>query len=255
MESEGWERTLKQMWEMYIYPEIMRRCLPEGFNLIAAQALFPPTGPSSVLLNEEVRGSALLRAPRNISAGEAVRQSDVQHIERYELPDDLIDNGHFTMIQGEGGWRVFFNFLSGRGKAKDILLLSAQFHEAAVASAERGHAGPSVENLFSAVELVSKAELILHRSKAATAKKHGTISSEINAWARLGNMDSRFVELFNRLSNVRPNARYGDATHRPPVPDKESFDLVAAMIERGLRRVSSATELITQHQIAGETER
>jgi hypothetical protein len=89
--------------------------------------------------------------------------------------------------------------------------------------------------------LASKAELILHRNPAVNAKRHGTIASEINKWARLGNIDAAFVALFNKLSQHRPFARYGNKNDRPPMPDQESFEVVQAVIERSLERVGKAT--------------
>ena len=137
---------------------------------------------------------------------------------------------------------MFFNFLRGGAKAKDMLELGGQFLDAALSAKERGHAGPAVDNLFSACELASKAELIIHRNPAASSKRHGPVASEINRWAGLGNIDAAFVDLFNRLSQQRQNARYGDKEHCPPIPDQDSFDLVRAMIERGLGQVGKATD-------------
>jgi hypothetical protein len=234
------------MWELCFRPEIERRLadgsLPANFSLYMAQALFPPEGEKLILLNEEVKGEGLLRAPRSIQKGEALYSNDLQYIERFELPDELLDNGHFTIVRAGEGWRMFFNFLSGRAKAKDMLELAGQFLDAALSAKDKGHAGPAVDNLFSASELVSKAELILHRSRAVKSKKHGMIAGEINLWARLGNIDAAFVALFNKLSQQRPNARYGNRRNRPPMPDQDSFDLVRAVIERGLERVGKATD-------------
>ena len=104
----------------------------------------------------------------------ALYSNDLQYIERFELPDELLDSGHFTIVRAGEGWRVFFNFLSGRAKAKDMLELAGQFLEAALSAKDRGHAGPAVDNLFSACELTSKAELILHRNPAASSKSPRT---------------------------------------------------------------------------------
>ncbi len=242
---EGWERTFAQMFGIYFGPEIERRrvagTLPGDFFLYFAQVLFPLDGKNRVLLNDEVKGEGVMRANRDVAKGEGIYITDLEFLERFELPDDLLDCGHFTIVRSGDGWRMFFNFLSGRAKAADMLELASQFLDAAVASAAKGHAGPSVDNLFSAAELVSKSELILHRSNAVTSKKHGAIASAINAWAKLGNIEAAFVDLFNRLGRQRPSARYGDAEHRPPIPDEDSFELVRTVINRGRERVARAT--------------
>jgi hypothetical protein len=243
---DGWNRTLTQMWALYLQPEIDRRrasgSLPEHFFVYIAQVLFSPDERIRVLLNDEVQGEGLMRAPRNIQKGEPLQSTDLQYMELFELPDELLDNGHFTIIRAGDGWRMFFNFLSGRAKAKNMLELAEQFLESARSSANNGHAGPAVENLFTACELASKAELILYRNPAVKAKTHGPVASEINKWARLGNIEAAFVALFNKLSQQRPFARYGNKDDRPPIPDQDSFDVVLAAIERGRERVSKATD-------------
>ena len=187
-------------------------------------------------------GEGLLCAPRLVQKGEPLSAADLGHIESFELPDDLLDNAHFTMIRSGEGWRIFFNFLSGRAKAKDTLELATEFLEAAQSARNDGRAGPAVDNLFSACELTSKAVLILHRNPAANSKSHGPVASEINRRARLGNIDAAFADLFNRLRQQRPNARYGDKEHRPPIPEQDSFDVVRTMIDTGLGRVGKATD-------------
>jgi hypothetical protein len=248
---EGWDRTFAQMWEMCFEPELEKRkssgAISSEFSLFMAQALYPPEGPNRILFNEEVKGDGLLRAPRAVNKGDPVTFQDLAHLEKYELPDELLDCGHFTIIRCDEGWKMFFNFLSGRSKAKDMLELAQEFLQAAEKSAGENHAGPAVDNLFSASELISKAELILHRSRAVTSKRHGAIKSSINAWAKLGNIDSAFIKLFNKLGNQRPNARYGDKDNRPPIPSSDDFELVKAMVERGLDRVAKATDRKLDH--------
>jgi len=246
LDEEGAKRTFDQMWEMYFGPEIANRQsdgrLSADFKVYIAQVLFPPNGNFRVLLNEEVEGVGLLRAPRAIEAGESVTLADLANIEAFDLPDELLDHGHFTIIYLGGSWRIVFNFQTGRAKSKDRLVNASHFLDAARASVEKGHAGPAVENLFAACELTAKAELILHRDNAANAKTHGSLASAINAWARLGNVDGAFVSLFNKLGQQRPNARYGDAESRPPSPTLEDIELVRMVIERGFQRVRKATD-------------
>jgi hypothetical protein len=87
---------LAQAWERWFGPEIERRraagTLPTWTLVYMAQALLTPDGELRVLLNDEVRGEGLLRAPRTIQKGEPLYSNDLQHIERFELPDELLDS-------------------------------------------------------------------------------------------------------------------------------------------------------------------
>jgi hypothetical protein len=145
---EGWDRTFAQMWELYFRPEIERRqangFLPENFSLHG-------TSPFSARRRKPHRA-----APR-IQKGEPIRFTDLQYIERFELPDELLDNGYFTVIDVGEGWRMFFNFLSGRAKARDMLELADQFLEAALSSRSSGQSLQRVRvNLQGRTNPVSK---------------------------------------------------------------------------------------------------
>jgi hypothetical protein len=247
--QEGWQITFNQMWELYFGPELERRkadgrITDPDFAVYMAQVLFPVEGAIQVRLNEEVKGEAHVRANRAFEPDDPVYVDDLRSIEIYELPDELLDSGHFTIFCSGEGWKMIFNFLSGRAKARDMLNLAHQFLDASQHSQTKGHSGPAVENLFTSAELISKAELILHRNRAVTAKSHGAVASAINAWSKLGNIDAAFVSLFNRLTQRRPNARYGDTDSRPPMPETEDYEVIEAMIQRGLEKVGKATDRI-----------
>lgn len=67
---KGWDRTFAQMWEIAFGPELERRktagLIGNDFHLYMAQLLLPPEEENRVLFNEEVRGTALMRAPSPI---------------------------------------------------------------------------------------------------------------------------------------------------------------------------------------------
>lgn len=249
-EGEVWQRTFAQMWEIAFAPELERRrdagLLDDQFQLYIAQLLQPPDADQIVLFNEEVRGDFLIRVGRDVKEGETGYIGDLKNAEQYELPDDLLDCGHFTIIRDGEKWQMTFNFLSGRSKARSMIELAHQFYESAVASTDKGHVGPAIDNLFSCCELISKAELILHRSPAAKTKKHAAVKSHINAWARLGNIDASFVRLFNRLGEQRSIARYADKKQSCSTPSIDELELVEAMIARGLERAAKSIDVTAQ---------
>ncbi|MGX1496192.1 hypothetical protein ACSSV1_001213 [Labrenzia sp. MBR-25] len=245
--NEFGERTFANAWELWFSPEIEHRKitgrLPDKFQLVTAQVLFPIEGDARILLNEEVTGTARMRCNGPVEAGDPVFLTTVQEFLEFDLRDELLDHGHFTIIRSRESWHIFFNFLTGRAKARDTLQLAQQFFDAASFSKKSKHVGPTIDNLFSAAELISKAELILHQFIPRKTKKHSTINGHINLWSRLGNIDAAFVSLFNKLGQQRPNARYGDSKHQPPMPEQESFELIQAMIDRGLDKVKRSNDL------------
>lgn len=227
-------RTLIHMFQIAFAPEIRRRLatgqLKQNFFLSAAQLIQPEEGENTVRLNEEVRGTAVVRVNRPVQQGEEVLVSDLQNFVSFDLEEDELDAGHFTLLWNGQGWIGSFDFRAGRAKSAGLLGLANQFLDVAKISAAKGHAGPSVDNLFSACELVSKAHLILHRNPASRAKSHGTVHRAINAWRHLGNVNEDFVRLYNQMLNARSSARY-DAGAQIESPSQSDFQIVERELE------------------------
>jgi hypothetical protein len=58
---------------------------------------------------------------------------------------------------------------------------------------------------------MAKCYLMIHPDKRILeSKSHGFTATRFNLQRRLGNVPAEFVDLLNRLSNLRPRARYGD---------------------------------------------
>src|ERR1043165_4187837 len=197
----GWDITILHIFQIAFAPEIRERFkskkLGNDFMLMAAQLIQPPDGPQIIRLNDEVRGLPLIRLSRPIEKGDPVLVSDMKDLVSFDVDESELDCGHFTMFWHGSGWTINFDLRSGRAKSAQMIESAKQFFAAARYSFEKGHAGPCIDNLFSACELLSKAHLILHRSQAAKAKTHRTVSSAVNAWGRLGNIDNQFLKLFN----------------------------------------------------------
>jgi uncharacterized protein (UPF0332 family) len=65
-----------------------------------------------------------------------------------------------------------------------------------------------VDNLYSAMELLAKAELVLSAGHDPHTRKHSTIRAQFNKWGHLGNVEAEHVRLLNDLGRLRPKARY-----------------------------------------------
>lgn len=99
---KGWNVTILHMMRDAFVPEIRRRLkartLPDDFFLYAAQLLQHREGGRIVRLNEEVRGTPYLGPGRDVQKGKALRLEDFADMEYFDLADDELDCGHFTLF-------------------------------------------------------------------------------------------------------------------------------------------------------------
>lgn len=245
-EIEGWYITIAHMFQIAFAPEIRRRLsagmLDETFFLTAAQMIQTDSGPQMIRLNDEVRGRAQLRMTRPVQKGEPVFASDMQNFVNFDLEEEELDAGHFTLFWTGNGWIVTFDFRTGRAKSAAILKAAEEFLKVAKLASTNGLRRPTIDNLFSACELASKAHLVLHRSAASRAKSHGTVQRAINLWGHLGNINEEFVQLFNRVSNTRSPARY-DAKAEIQMPSQSDFQLVEDEIQQMMRFVTPENQI------------
>jgi HEPN domain len=211
----GPDRTLRQMFNLFFGPEIERRqaagLIPVPFELQKAQVLFVEGRPPEVRLNDEVTLSMAIQAPRTVQPGDIINEAEIENIEAFELEQADSDAGHFTILPWKGGWRLLFDFRRNKGKAADLVKRAEEFLIISEYALAQKLFGPFIDNLFSACELLAKARLITAAAEAGGLKSHGVISSRINQWGRLGNVDGEFVKTFNKLSQVRSTARYSTA--------------------------------------------
>lgn len=231
-EITGWLRTLAQMHQICFGPEIRRRrdagTLPDEFVLWGAQLLQPHEGERLIRINEEVRGVPYLRTGRAVQKDEEVLLSDLTGLEYFDLDDDELDCGHFTIFWTGSGWVGAFDFRAGRAKCLSLIEKSLTFVAAARLSVKEGLAEPAIDTLHTACELLAKTRLILTHIPAHKWRSHGSISSAINREGKLGNIDPAFLAVFNRLSDIRGHAKYATG-YSADLPAWDEVDLVESM--------------------------
>ena len=234
--KDGFDHILRQAEEFWWAPEIERRkamgTLEEDFAIVMAQALFCPDGSVVVRFNEEVRGIANVRASRPIDEGGQVYRTDLDGLESFDLLEEDLDCGHLTMIKVTSGWFLTFNFLRSRSLCASLLDSAKEFLDVVRFSIENDKLRPAVDNLYSACELVSKAQLIMSSMLDRNSKSHRAIRGKINKWRKLGNINENFVTLFNKLGDLRPSYRYEGASTIPAVLSQEEISLVEDEIVR-----------------------
>jgi hypothetical protein len=229
---KGWDLTIIHMQQVSFSPEIRRRkeadTLPEDFFFWSGQMIQPPDGSQIVRINSEIRGRPYLRTDRAIDNGEEIRLGDFANLEYFDLEDDELDSGHFTMFYTGSGWTVSFDFRSGRQKCIALLEKALTFLAATRLSIAKGLAEPSIDSLFTAAELVAKTRLILDHHRVDDWRSHKATATRINRLARMGNVSGAFRDLFNRLSKERNPAKYATG-YEAVLPSRDDVDVIENM--------------------------
>lgn len=224
--------------ESYVRPEMARRIerhewRPEE-GAYRFQVLWPVGEPVHVRLNDEVGGTALVRATRPVESGQIVYAEDISGIAEYTPRPKEADTPHVTAFQHSQGWSMVFGLAYRHPQRHAFLRLGQQFASTAreALAADRGNA--ALDNAFSAVELLVKAELLSSSptiEATLTAGSHGRVHELYNLWGRLENTDRRFVRLLNRLQELRSPARYLDGELRLREGEPEALFAVLADME------------------------
>lgn len=210
------QNLMQQALDLWINPEIERRqeagYLPDDFVLSKAQIIMNVgIDTPEVRFNEEVKAVARFRATRAINEGELITESDVSDLSAIELTDQDPNAGHLTMISFKGLWFLAFDFRYNAARVSSITDTAREFLDLAAFALEQDHTRAFVDNLFSAVELLAKGLLLMYPDEALLkSKKHTIVKSRFNNEGNLGNVEARFVKLFNRLHCLRGSARYLD---------------------------------------------
>jgi uncharacterized protein (UPF0332 family) len=230
VEGESSDRTLQQVFELWVIPEVERRRssgqLSPNFQLWRAQIVFDVDAPVRVRLNDEVQSVMKVRASRAITKGEAVGMNDFSEVVSIELTGNDPNAAHITVFFHQGTWYLSWDTRYNVQWIDTTIKTANEFMESA---RENLNSSPPrlrsfTENLFSSVELLAKAVLlVLSDKKVLRGKTHGLIKSNFNKWSNLGNIDSDFANLLNELERMRDPARYGLEPWELPVEEAQSL--------------------------------
>jgi len=240
--NNAWEKTFRDVMDVWITPEVIKRQeqgrLPKPLSLRQAQVLFyPDSRPTQVRINDEVRALAKvkLRDASRKNPRDLALEHEIEAFEALKLSDDDdSDCGHITIIKLRDTWYIFFDFIYNKQQCQIHLNAAREFYDVARFSVESAAWRSFVDNAFSAAELAAKALLLtMARSYIKEQASHKHIHSQFNRFARLGNVDPKQRDTFNRLRELRPRARYlqddFDMDHSVAV---EILDAIVALIER-----------------------
>lgn len=212
------EVVINNAFRLWFIPELDRRRadgrIPDGFELRAAQVVMDLNNPSPVVrINEEVRGVLEARAARPIEKGQPVCESDMSELLGMSLTEDDPNAGHATALLHNDVWYLFFDFRYNAARIEQYIDMARQFLHVAGTAARDGQLRPVVENLFATVEILAKCLLMMRPDRSVLeSKKHKFVATRFNLEGKLGNVPPDSVQLLNRLTALRPIARYQPET-------------------------------------------
>lgn len=212
LSKEFHDNFFKHIAELYIDPEIKKRRdedrLPKDFVLNAVQVIMNHDAPNEVRLNDEVSANVIGNFSRPVTDGDEVSVDELEDIVDVQLTDRDPNAGHVTLFVHRGKWVGRFDLRYNAARSRGHVFAAREFLDAAGASLQKGHWRSFVDNLHSATELMAKGVLLLHDELMLTGKSHGIVQSRFNQWGHLGNADSRYTALLNKLASLRGAARY-----------------------------------------------
>ncbi len=235
--NEMGNNMFKQLVEIWIEPEIQQRkeagTLPIPFTLNSSQIIFYiDERPPEVRINNEVRGKAYLKFKPGIRkiGGDIVYENEIEEVSSVTLlnSEDL-NCGHITLIKLNNEYIISFDLRYNKIQSYALIDKAKQFFEMVKTSKENGYWSSFIDNMFSAVELLARATLLSHGDPKYTKKgSHYLTHSKYNQFAHLGNVEEKYIKLFNKLMAMRTPARYEE---KDPTIQIEKAELMIHTIE------------------------
>lgn len=219
--SEFWNNVIRNTLEKCVVPELNRRQragrLPDDFKCYAAQVVMEVGVPrAEIRLNEEVQGAISIRPgspiPLDVEYPIIDFSEIAPYVDSFDLADDDRPNAaHITLIQNGRGWFVQFDFRYNAARIREYILSAYEFLSSGRSDLDAGRLRPFSASMFSAVELIAKATLLVHPdARVLDSKSHEFTMGSYNRYAKHGNVSREFAALLNRLAALRNWARFPD---------------------------------------------
>lgn len=242
------QRTFNHVLELFIHPEINRRknaeIFPEKFVLNAAQVLFSEKLRKPIIrLNEGTKILGVVKLKNDVQKrkGEKVLHEEIDRLEKIRLTDEEEPKfAHISMVKFGGHWLFGFDFRYNKKQARSHFETAQQFYKVAQFSYKNKLYAPFIDNLFSCVELLSKAELLLLPNYLKKKTTHNDIQIKYNRFVDMGNAKLKFKSILNKLRGRRDLSRYLKSSFKLCVEEgddylnnaKEMLAYVRAKIEK-----------------------
>ena len=205
-----------------IYPQIIRLVkdgsLPENFILSRAHMLmYANEYRNEILLNESVRflGNVLFEDNKTFQKGDPVNFSDVKEVlGLYPSEKNDPNAAHIMLVKLNGKWHYAADLVYNRDKVRKRFETSKMFLNVSIYCSENKLWGPFADNIFSATELsIQCILLLLHYGKYSVKQTHDETMILFAEFTRNGNVDVKFSQLYQNLTDLRKKGRYLECLH------------------------------------------
>jgi len=210
-------RAFQQVMDLFILPEVERRQeigdLPKPLVIQKVQLVFfPDDRKTMVRFNDEVDALAKVKLKEGISKekGDPVYSHEIEGLKEIELTeDDDPDCAHVIIFHIGEKWLLHFDFRYNKDLSSRYIERASEFIKGAEFYYTQNHMAPFADNLYSAIELLAQAILMLFRDRVVTeSKSHGPLKNRFNHYVYLGNLKPEYAQAFNSLATQRSKGRY-----------------------------------------------
>ncbi len=215
--NEASNRLFQNCIDLFINPEIEKRQnmgeITRFEEITKAQIIFFADNKERIVrLNDEVRAIIEIKLKDGIQKekGEDILANEVEAIYSAKIPDETYsDCAYIIMIKYGDNWYISFDFRYNKALSKGYIEKANEFIECASFGLSQNYLGATIDNLFGAIELISKAILLVSpTSKMMDKTNHCVIKNSFNYFIHVGNLSKDYSKTYNKLSKLRSKARY-----------------------------------------------
>lgn len=212
-DEEARQRTLSQMIDLFVNPEIEKRRsagkVAGPFELFGFQVIWTGGGgsPPQVRLSSEVRLIARMegRLPQGAKVGDPFQPDEATTVDAIHLMDDEAGRfAHFSALRVAARWYYTFDFRYQQEAARRHLAAAEEFWAAADGAFGAKHTRAFIDNAYSAAELVTKIDLLLLSQIGEGRLSHQHVHGATKKFFHLAPLHA----LVQRLYALRLGARY-----------------------------------------------
>jgi hypothetical protein len=210
-ENNGYGRTINQLMEIFVLPEMKKRKIKEKDFQAVIVELFDDDRRSKMYFNKEATFIFSFKKQAPTRRGPIkVRLEELKGI-KWNDKDLNPDSAKFFIIKwNKDYWVLGFDFRYNKNMAKLRLERAEEFLNAAETLNYKLFPNVLVYLLWSCAELIIDCKLYLIPGQKPT-KRHKDRKDKIERFQKMSNIFSdRLISVFTPLADEKDNARYGD---------------------------------------------